>query len=117
MESAQHRACHDTPVGLFAPRRILLAWNPLSDPLVRSSPVEVLHPFSEHPAKVLLAKDQDMIEALAAEAAEEAFADAIQVGRLRWDRDHVDARAVGGVGKVRIPSMTCFRRSSSAMLR
>ena len=33
-------------------------------------------------------------------AAEEAFADGIQVGRFRRDRDHVVARAVGGVGKV-----------------
>ena len=31
-----------------------------------------------------------MIQALAAEAAEEALADRVQVGRPGWDRDHVN---------------------------
>ncbi len=96
MESAQHRACQDAPVGLSAARRFLPARNPLSDPLVRSPSVEVLHPFSEHPAKVLLAEDQDVIETLPAETAEKPLTDGVQVGRLRWDGEDIDAR--GGRG-------------------
>ena len=41
-----------------------------------------------------------MIQALAAEAAEEALADRVQVGRPGWDRDHVHIRAGGGRGEV-----------------
>ena len=41
-----------------------------------------------------------MIQALAAEAAEEALADRVQVGRAGWDRDHVHIRACGGRGEV-----------------
>ena len=68
--------------------------------LVRAASVEVGHPFAQYSPKVILAKDQNVIEALAAEAAEEAFADGIHVGRVRRDRDHVDARAVGRGGKM-----------------
>ena len=49
---------------------------------------------------MVLPKKQDMIQALAAEAAEEALADRVQVGRPGWDRDHVNIRAGGGRGEV-----------------
>jgi hypothetical protein len=77
-----------------------LARDALADPLVWAASVEVSHPFGQYPSKVILAEDQDVVETLAAEAAEEAFADSIHVGRFRRDREHVDARAVGGGGKV-----------------
>ena len=52
----------------------------LADPLVWTGRVEVGHPFGQDPPKVILAEDQDVVEALAAEAAEETLADRIQVG-------------------------------------
>src|SRR5438309_2382888 len=100
MESAQHRARHDRATRRRVIGQPWLAWDALAEPLVGAARVEVWHPFGQDPPKVILAEDQDVVEALAAEAAEEAFADGIHVGRVRRDRDHVDARAVGGVGKV-----------------
>ena len=57
------------------------------------------HPVGQHSAEVALAKDQDVIEALAAEAAEEPLTDRVQVRRLRRDGDHIDTRGDGGVGE------------------
>ena len=45
---------------------------------------------------VLLSEDQDVIETLPAEAAEKPLTDGVQVGRLRWDGEDIDAR--GGRG-------------------
>jgi len=68
-----------------------------------------------------------MIQALAAEAAEEALADRVQVGRPGWDRDHVNIRARGGRGEVapelaivvpdQEPRCSVVRRSLSELLR
>ena len=67
-----------------------------------------------------------MIQALAAEAAEEALADRVQVGRPGWDRDHVNIRACGGRGEVapelaivvpdQEPRCAVVRRSLSELL-
>ena len=67
-----------------------------------------------------------MIQALAAEAAEEALADRVQVGRPGWDRDHVHIRACGGRGEVapelaivvpdQEPRCAVVRRSLSELL-
>ncbi len=95
-------------MGLSAARPFLPARNPLSDPLVRSPSVEVLHPFSEHPAKVLLAEDQDVIETLPAETAEKPLTDGVQVGRLRGDWEDIDAR--GGRGCWGTPSPLPYMR-------
>ena len=50
VEPAQHREGHDAPAGLYAARLLPLVRDPLPDPLVRSPPVEVSHPFGEHAA-------------------------------------------------------------------
>ena len=50
VEPAQHREAHDAPAGLYAARPLPLVRDPLPDPLVRSPPVEVSHPFGEHAA-------------------------------------------------------------------
>ena len=50
VEPAQHREGHDAPTGLYAARPLPLVRDPLPDPLVRSPPVEVSHPFGEHAA-------------------------------------------------------------------
>ena len=100
MESAQHRARHDRATRRRVIGQPWLARDALTDPLVWAASVEVWHPFGQYSPKVILAEDQDVIEALAAQAAEEAFADGIPVGRVRRDRDHGDARAIGGGGKV-----------------
>ena len=50
VEPAQHREGHDAPAGLYAARPLRLVRDPLPDPLVRSPPVEVSHPFGEHAA-------------------------------------------------------------------
>ena len=68
-------------------------------PLVRSAPVEMSHPVGLHSAEVALAKDQDVIEAFAAEAAEEPLTDRVQVRRRRRDGDHIDTRGDGAVGE------------------
>ena len=83
MESAQHRARHDRATRRRAIGQLWLARDALADPLVWTANVEVLHPFGQYPPKMILAEDQDVVEALAAEAAEEALADGIQVGRFR----------------------------------
>ena len=48
VEPAQHREGHDAPAGLYVARPLPLVRDPLPDPLVRSPPGEVSHPFGEH---------------------------------------------------------------------
>ena len=100
MEPAKHRERHDLAARLSLISQPWLARDALADPLVRTAGVEVLHPFGQDPTKVILAEDQDVIEALASQGAEKSLTDGVQVGRLRRDRDDVDARAVGSGGKV-----------------
>ena len=66
VEAAQNRGGHDASAEICAAGPPRLAQDPLLDPLVRSSPVEVSDPLGEHPTQVAIAKDQDVIEALAA---------------------------------------------------
>jgi hypothetical protein len=80
MESAQHRARHDRATRRRVIGQLWLARDALADPLVWAARVEVWHPFGQDPPKVILAEDQDVVEAFAAEAAEEAFADGISLG-------------------------------------
>ncbi len=79
MESAQHRARHDRATRRRVIGQPWLARDALADPLVWAARVEVWHPFGQDPPKVILAEDQDVVEAFATEAAEEAFADGIGV--------------------------------------
>ena len=114
MESAQHRARHDRATR----RRVIgqppLARDALADRLVRTASVEVSHPFGQYPPQVILAEDQHVVEALSAEAAEEALAAGIQVGRFRQDRDTsmpAPSAAPASLAAVRAGRRTCLMRS------
>ena len=79
MESVQHRVRHDRATRRRVIGQPWLARDALADPLVWAARVEVGHPLGQDPPEVILAEDQDVVEALATEAAEEAFADGIGV--------------------------------------
>src|SRR4051812_17210729 len=68
--------------------------NALTDPLVRSSAVEVAEVLRQHAPEVPLAEDQRVVRALPADAAEEALADG--VGPRRPDRRPKYGDAAGG---------------------
>ena len=53
-------------------------WNLLFDPLMRSSPVEVVHIRVEHPVELLLMEDEQMIEALTSYTSQEPFTDGMR---------------------------------------
>ena len=53
-------------------------WNLLFDPLMRSSSVEVVHICAQHPVKLLLMEDEQMIEALTSYTSQEPFTDGIR---------------------------------------
>ena len=54
------------------------------------------HPFCEHPSQVTLSEDQDVVEALPAEATEEPLANRSHVRRLGRDPDDLDISATRG---------------------
>src|SRR5260221_8202730 len=58
-------------------RRAVRFRNPLIDPLVRSCPVEVHHILIEHALELLLAEDQQVVQAFLSDAPHIAFADRI----------------------------------------
>ena len=62
-------------------------------------------PFGQYPAQMVLSEDEDMVQALPAEAAEEPFTDRVQVGRLRRNGDDIDPCAVRSRGEV-VPELT-----------
>ena len=53
-------------------------WNLLFDPLMRSSSVEGVHICAQHPVKLLLMEDEQMIEALTSYTSQEPFTDGIR---------------------------------------
>jgi hypothetical protein len=63
----------------------------LAQALVGPAPVEVGDVLGQDPLQVPLAEDQDMIDALAADAPEEALADGVRARRPNRRQDHVDA--------------------------
>ena len=76
----------------------------MPDSLVGPSVVEIAGVFLERAAQMVLTEDQDVIEALSTQAAQEAFADRIRPGRSVGRAEYLDAcggpcegRAVLGV--------------------
>lgn len=69
--------------------------NALAESLVRSGSVEVSGVLAEYATKMLFAQDDHLVEALAANAAEEALADGVHVRRAHCRRDDPDTRAGG----------------------
>jgi hypothetical protein len=57
---------------------------------MRARSIEVRHILLEHPAEVGFAHDQEVIEALAAQAPQQAFADRIRLWCPDWCPDHLD---------------------------
>jgi len=53
-------------------------WNLLLDPLVRPGSVEGVHIRAQHPVKLLLMEDEQMIEALTSYTSQEPFTDGIR---------------------------------------
>src|SRR5438874_1569454 len=82
MEAAEDRHRTDRSQRI----RPLLRWRlreRLAAPLVRPRPVEVGGVLPEHAAEVALPQDEDVIEALAPDAAEEALAQRIRPRRAK----------------------------------
>ena len=101
VQAAEYRKRDDWPaVGQGLGR----TWNGLPDPLVGPSVVEVAGVFLERAANMVLTQDQDVIEALSTQAAQEALADGIRLGCSVGCAQYLDAcgdpcegRAVLGV--------------------
>ena len=68
----------------------------LAEPLVRARGVEVADVLGDHAVQMPVVEHQDMVEALATQLAEKAFADGIHVGRAHRRADYPDA---GGNGQ------------------
>ena len=67
------------------------SWNRLLDPLMRPGVIVVVHVLSEHPAKMALVQDQEMIETLPADTAEEALTDGSGSGSMTRSPEHLDS--------------------------
>lgn len=67
----------------------------LANALVWTGPVETRTEGSERPSKMVVAHDQDVVEAFAADSAEEPFADRVAVRRGRRDSDDRRSAADG----------------------
>jgi hypothetical protein len=89
MEPSKERRLDDAAVGvggLSGAGRDLLR-----EPLVRALGVEVGGVLGEHALEVTLAENEEVVETLAADAAEEPVADGIGARRLDRGADHSDA--------------------------
>jgi hypothetical protein len=79
MEPTQDRKGEDlSAFGIWWHWHSLWLWNLLFDPLMRSSSVEVVHICSQHPVKLLLMEDEQMIEALTSYTSQEPFTGGIR---------------------------------------
>ena len=67
------------------------SWNRVRDPLMRPGVIVGVHVRSEHPAKMALVQDQEMIETLPADTAEEALTDGIAPGSMNRSPEHLDS--------------------------
>jgi hypothetical protein len=79
MEPTQDRKGEDLAAfGMWWHWLSLWLWNLLFDPLMRSSSVEGVHICAQHPVKLLLMEDEQMIEALTSYTSQEPFTDGIR---------------------------------------
>ena len=73
----------------------------LAEGAVRPGGVVVPQVFGQHPAQVVLIDGQQPVEELAAQGADDPFADGVRPGRLRWQArrpSDVPSRAGDGQG-------------------
>ncbi len=107
MQATEHGEWDDSPIATRGWRcKLLLAWDPLLNALMRSRLVEVDDILFEHPAEVGFAQNEDVIQAFAAHAPQQPFADRVRARCLdrrsqhlnpRSDRDGIEMRTVFGV--------------------
>ena len=91
METAQDRQGDDIPrVLAWIRRHLCCGWNHVFESLMRSGLIEVVNILSEDPAKMAFEEDKQMVQALAADTAEEAFTDGIGPWRVERSREHLD---------------------------
>src|SRR5437867_1190594 len=69
MQPSQDRQRYDVATAILGCLHWLASGDVLIQSLMRASDVEVPHPFSKDSPQMLLAEDQDVVEALAAESA------------------------------------------------
>ena len=85
-------------------RGVSLSWCELAKGPVRPRGVVVPHVLDQHPAQMVLIDDQQPVQELAAQGADDPFADGAGSGRLRWDQENPDAfrgeYGVEGVGEL-----------------
>ena len=90
METTQHRARCKLPVVWRCIQSLWSTGNALLDPLVRPGMVEVLFVLLHRPVQVPFAENQDVVEALSPQAAEESLAEGVRPWRLIRSLQHFD---------------------------
>jgi hypothetical protein len=78
----------------------LRLWNLLSDPLMWSGSVEIVHICAQHPLKLLLLQDEQGIETLAPHTPHKALADGIRSRSVIGCCEHLDATRLGNPREV-----------------
>jgi hypothetical protein len=96
--------------------RALTAYgNPLADPLVRSSRVEVVHRvFSKDMPEVRLRQDHDVIDAFAPDAPQKSFAHRVDEGRLDGGAQSASTGALGNAVERRTELMVAVAADHAA---
>ena len=74
MQSSQNWRANDPAVGTGRVLVIHVTWNALTQPLMWTRRIDVIYILFENSAKMRLSKDDDVIEALAADAPEKPLA-------------------------------------------
>lgn len=69
---------------------------PLADPLVWPRGVEIASVLVEKALEMAIAQDDDVIEALVTQRADEAFDESVRLGREDGGTDHADPCGLGG---------------------
>jgi hypothetical protein len=99
----------------------------LAERTVRPTGVVMMKVLGQHPAQVVLADDQQPVEELAAQGADDSLADRVRSGRLRWAGQNPDAvrgeyGVEGSPGTLRVsktlsPRCGCGRKACFAWRR
>jgi hypothetical protein len=92
MQASEHRYGNDNRCRLVRRLHSFVGRDTLSQALVRPRLVEVLMGvLLEHPTKVRLVQDDDVVQALAPDAAQIPLADGVHIRTPGWDADDFDA--------------------------
>ena len=88
VQASQERPGDDVPCrhDVVIRRGVRTLRDRLADSLVRSALIVVVDVLAEHPAQVLLAEQQNMVEALAPQTADQPLADRVHV-RMKAEDD------------------------------